>query len=76
MQLNEFKSWLEGYTLAGGKDIELIKAKLAEVYENPIRIYPPVPTWYPTPYVNPNTGWSGTSGTQLRYDTKVEATFA
>ena len=49
MTLAEFKFWLDGYTEAGGTDIEVIKAKLAGVYDVP-SFTPQLPSpWQTTP---------------------------
>ena len=72
MTIAEFKAWFDGYTQGGGKDVEAVKAKLAEVCEPLTITYPtvPIPTWPTTPTYpwNP-TPWivwtepSTTSGT-------------
>lgn len=61
MTLAEFKAWLDGYTLAGGKDVGIVKAKLAEVWEYQTSPYlqpspwivPTITPWYP--WVGPTT---------------------
>jgi hypothetical protein len=53
MTIAEYKAWFDGYILGGGKDVEVVKAKLAEVFE--FQIYPLLPDPYniPVPTIQP-----------------------
>lgn len=51
MTLAEYKAWFEGYLLGGGKDVDVVKAKLAEVVEISFHPLPyQWPQWIPTVY--------------------------
>lgn len=49
MTLKEFKAWLEGYTEAGGKDLNVVREKLEKV-EPPF--VPAYPTIFPEKFLD------------------------